>query len=179
MNWESGQFEPRTGHLRELARVFGIPFDYMLDEHSEPIRANVGRGPGLHFLVPVVGWDQVVRVIEKLHDQGDVGIESDAFIPCPVVCGPRTFALRVLDDSMTATGGLSYRRNALIFVDPDASHAIEAGDRILARIADGETVFACYEPHAGRPLLRFLNPAFPTITGAFEILGRVIGQFSE
>lgn len=174
-NWESGVYVPKTDHLSALATAFGVPVSSIYSGFLTP-RGNVTTGPGLNFLVPVIAWRDIVS---RIAPDDDLAIEAEEWIPCPVICGPRTFALRVRDDSMEGPGQYSYRRGVVIFVDPDASSEIGPGDRVVAKLRDGQVVFGCAELHAGRSLLRFINPSFPPLAAEFEIVGRVIGQFSE
>lgn len=153
---------------------------HMLNE-SMPTYANIAptRPVSNQSMVPVISWVLAGQWCEAIDNfaPGD----SDDWLPCPVFCGPRTYALRVVGDSMTSPypHERSYPEGVTIFVDPDKSY--ENGSRVIAKVpATNEVTFKKLVMDSGRVFLRPLNPAYPTIdiTSEMHICGVIIGSFS-
>ena len=80
---------------------------------------------------------------------------------------------------MTAPYGKSYPPKCVIFIDPEISESITPGDRVLARISNGEYVFKELSIDGGRRFLRSLNQQYPPIHDKFRIIGKVIGKWGK
>lgn len=140
--------------------------------------ANVVDGPAIRGLVPVISWVQAGQWSEAvdLYAPGD----GQEWAACSASHGPRTFALRVQGDSMTAPYGLSVPDGMLIFVDPDQRGGVVSGNLVVARLCNTDDVtFKQFVEDAGRRFLRPLNPHYPTIHDEFLILGLVVGAFMD
>lgn len=126
--------------------------------------------------MPLIGWVQAGDWCET-PDQFAPG-DAEEWMPRPKNAGPRAFALRVQNDSMTAQhpGQRSYPEGTIIYVDPD--RPVDNGSRVVAR-AGGEYTFKVYVEDAGRKLLKPINSQYPTvdITEDVHICGVVIGSY--
>jgi SOS-response transcriptional repressor LexA len=93
--------------------------------------------------------------------------------------GEKTFALRVVGDSMTARFGKSYPDGCIIFVDPEQRTPTN-GDRIVAKLEDSELVtFKVFTQDAGRIWLRPLNASHPPIHDKFTVIGKIVGKWED
>lgn len=181
-NWlNRGAKDLRSDVLFSLARVTGKSARWLA----------TGEGPeefpmegGEHIEARIIGTD--VPVIDfasvgvVLTDKtASPAMMASDWIVCPVNHGPRAFAYRVEDDSMTAPGGpKTYPAGCYVYVDPDVTEPRH--DRpILAKLQSGEILLANYMAQAGRVWLRLLNQAYPPITESFEVCGVVIGKWEE
>lgn len=177
--WMNAQSMPDTKRLDRLAAHLRVSAEWLLT-------GRVGI-PGQGFGVPYP-LKQGVPVIDRA--TVDVVCSDERAIPATMArdtapppamnnYGPRTFAFRQTDDTMTATAGpKSYPVGCLVYVDPDRREP--AHDKpVLARLQSGEIVLACYMAQAGRVWLRLLNNAYPPITEPFEVVGVVIWKGEE
>lgn len=106
--------------------------------------------------------------------------DAEKYIHCPDNHGPRTYALRVDGDSMTAQFGKSYPHGSTIYVDPDKTDGIASGDRVIALLeGSDEVVFKQYVEDGTQRFLRSLNPSWPPTTGKFKLIGKVIGKYEK
>jgi SOS-response transcriptional repressor LexA len=109
--------------------------------------------------VPLISYVQAGRWREVAdpYTQGD----AEAFIPCPVPHGPRTYALRVRGESMyNPEGPVSFSDGDIIFVDPDKEAA--TGALVIARLEDQmETTFKQLVREGDHIWLKALNPGWP------------------
>jgi len=79
-------------------------------------------------------------------------------------------------------GRPSYDEGDIIFVDPDQAGGVANGDRVVARLSassDRSVTFKQLALEGSQRYLRPLNPQFPVITQAFEIIGKVIGAWRD
>lgn len=134
---------------------------------------NTEAAPPNRGKVPLISWVRAGEWMEAI-DNYHVG-EADEWLPCLSTHGPRTFALRVRGDSMTASYGRTYPDGCLIYVDPDQRGGVVSGDRVIARL-DGsdEVTFKVFVDEAGHRFLKPLNPQYPIIREPFEVLGRIV-----
>lgn len=178
-------------HNAKLAKVLGVSplwletgkgemVDYPLMVKEQGLNyASDLREANTIARVPVISWVQAGNFCEAIDNfaPGD----ADEWLPCPVPCGTRTYALRVVGDSMTSPypHERSYPEGITIFVDPDKAY--ENGSRVIAKVpATNEVTFKKLVMDSGRVFLRPLNPAYPTtdITSEIHICGVIIGSFS-
>jgi len=136
---------------------------------------NTEIGPDIRGRVPLISFVQAGMWCETI-DIYHVG-DAEAWMPCPVSHGPRTYCLRVQGDSMTNTmpGQKSYPEGTIIFVDPD--RPVTNGSRVIARLADAnEATFKEYREDGGRRFLKPLNQQYQMqeITDGVIICGVVI-----
>lgn len=119
--------------------------------------------------VPLILWDQV----KNAEDQ-----KLATMIPCPTDHGPRTFATRVNDNTMTSQMGRSYPEESIIYIDPDRASEVKSGDRVLALIEGEIPTFKLYGEADGARYLQSINLQYPIITREFEIIGLIIGMWT-
>lgn len=173
-----GSFGSRTA--RKLERALNLEsgwFDRVhpgIEGHTENT-AELFRSPEM---VPLISWVTAGSWCESPdnHAPGD----AEEWLPCPSRHSEKTYALRVVGDSMTSPnpGDRSYPNGTIIFVDPE--RAWEIGSRVIVRLPNSsEVTFKTYTVDAGVPYLIPINPRYPTIPmpeGA-HICGVVIGSY--
>ena len=140
--------------------------------HSNTINSenNVIPAPAIRARIPLISW---VRAgawteIEENHlpaDPKDWLISNRAY-------GHRTFALRVLGDSMAPR----FPEGCIIIVDPDS--AVDTGSFVIAKINGNEATFKQLIKDGGRIYLRPLNDRYQLldVTGQ-ELI--IIGAVKE
>ncbi len=99
------------------------------------------------------------------------------YLRCPTEHGKQTFCISVKSDAMTAAYGKSYPVNSIIFIEPSLAKKALHGDRVFARLANGEYVFKELAEDAGKLFLRSLNQQYQPIFDQFEVIGKVIGKW--
>lgn len=174
-NYESGAREPNLADLRALAAALGTSLMQII-EGGENVETALS--PEHSAWIPLISWLQAAK-----HCSDKTPIPDDQIIarlPCPQKHGHRTFALKVVGDSMTSPypGQRSYPDGIIIYVDPDKG--IENGSRVIAKDPDtGEATFKTYSVDGGRIYLRPINPSYPSIQidASVTICGVVIGSY--
>lgn len=139
---------------------------------------NVEETPGIRGHVPLISYVQAGAWCEAI-DNYHPG-EAEEWLPCPVSHGGRTYALRVVGDSMTNPnpGQRSYPEGSIIFVDPDKHFS--NGSRVIAKLPmTNDVTFKEYREDAGKRYLKPLNPQYQMIEIGDDTLfcGVIIGQF--
>lgn len=173
---------PSDKQVKPLADYFGISTDelrghapmttnsYAETKESAENVTWLGRAENT---MPLIGWVKAGEWCES-PDEFAPG-DAEEWLPRPKNAGPRSFALRVQNDSMTSPypGQRSYPEGTVIYVDPDKP--INNGSRVVAR-ANGDYTFKVYVEDAGRKYLKPINPQYPTIdiTDDVHICGVVI-----
>ncbi|OFE11409.1 hypothetical protein PHACT_12695 [Pseudohongiella acticola] len=146
-------------------------------EYIKPSERNVLEisEPTIAF-IPLISWVQAGQWCESPdpYQPGD----AEDWMPAPPNAGPRTFALGVVNDSMTSPypGQRSYPHGCIIYIDPDRQAT--NGARVVARVG-GEYTFKAYVEDAGRKYLKPINPTYDKIeiTEDVHICGVVIGSY--
>lgn len=130
--------------------------------------------------IPVIAW----VAAGKFHEAMDMSSPDDAeewVFTAASRTGPRSYALRVIGDSMTSPypSGPSYPHGTIIVVDPDRQLVV--GSRVIAKRNGDEATFKVYTEDGGRRLLKPLNPQYPIIemTEDYQICGVVIGRWID
>jgi SOS-response transcriptional repressor LexA len=167
---------------RTIEKQAGMPYHWLeeISKNTSEPASNVmpmDRGQGD---VPLISWVKAGEWCEAVHglEPGD----AEDWIPCSTKHGKRTYALRVVGDSMTAPypGKKSYPEGCLIFVDPDVEP--NSGNRVVAKLPDSnEATFKEYRTEGGKHYLKPLNPQYPIIemTGDMHICGVVVGKWED
>lgn len=123
-------------------------------------------------LVPLISWVQLgAWQVEKAHHQ----VEAEAWLPCPVPCGPVTFAVKVRGVSMEP----KFADGDIIFVDPAGT--VAHGKRVLASV-NNEVVLRELVIDGNRRFLTLLNANFPgnrftEVRPEDRIIGVVVGKW--
>lgn len=159
---------------RHIEKCFDLPLGWLDKEHQT---TNVAKGNDVSdayrdiTLVPVISWVQAGAWTEVGY--AEVDLNSAETYPCPVPCGPMTYILRVIGDSMIS----EYRPGDMIFVDPEVP-AVHGDDVIAIMHDSGETTFKRLIEDSGQKFLKALNPNWPEpyvkINGNCSIIGTVI-----
>lgn len=181
--WETGIHGPRWQRAQKLAEYFRVSTEWLLGERGT---AGVGPGAGASNvdsapaarMVPLISWTRAGQWAEAI-DPYEPGVAED-WIPAPQDSSRSSYALRVVGDSMTNPYGTpSLPPNSIIIVDPD-QRTPKNGQIIIARLNGTDSVTCkAYAEDAGRVYLKPLNPQYPTITDAFEVIGSVIGLYQD
>ncbi|MCD6006872.1 XRE family transcriptional regulator [Halomonas sp. IOP_31] len=173
-----------SAYLVQIARACNVSTDWLatgkgeMIELQEPIATytsgEVAPGPAMLSQVPEISWVQAGSFTEICFV--DLDPESTNWYPRPPNCGPNTYALKVVGESMLD----KYPPGRIIFVDPDVP--AESGDDVIAIMTEtGEATFKQYleEPGVGR-MLKARNPAwkdpYVTINGNCRVQGVVMAQ---
>lgn len=191
----------RAESTAEFARTYGLDPSYLsqiLNGHrgfgekaARKMETQIGLQPGAldtsdqgnvsiydapPGYIPLISWVSAGRWCES-PDNYAPG-DAEEWMPKPRNAGPRTFALRVNNDSMTSPfpGQRSYPHGTIIYVDPDREFV--SGSRVVAR-AGGEYTFKVYVEDAGRKYLKPINPTYDKIdvTEDVHICGVVVGSY--
>jgi len=186
-NLRSGARDSKTGKVRgmraDTARQIEIAFGkpegwldhYDLVELGPPEISDTEPGPEIRGRVPLISWVQA-GAWNQAADPYHPG-EAEDWLPCAGQHGPRTYALRVRGDSMTAPHGRSYPEGSIIFVDPDRRSPTN-GARVIAKLSGtDEVTFKVIVNDAGRTWLKPLNPQHPPLLDEFKVIGTIIGTW--
>jgi SOS-response transcriptional repressor LexA len=169
-----GVVNSQSDNERSVFEALGISAFRFVESSTEPEGGKVAgasreRG-GASRTVPIISYVQAGRFGETVDPYlpGD----GSAWEPCPVPCGPKTFGLRVMGESMEPR----YHNGDIIFVDPDVPPL--HGSAVVVRLKDSnEATFKQLVIEGTRRYLKPLNPRFPVIeiTTEAHIVGVVIG----
>ncbi len=179
--WRNGTAIPSSKYLIALCRVLNVEADWLVEgigpKSDNSKVGNVIRVSSVEP-VPLISWIQAGTFC----DNGQIEPIDDTteYYPCPVKnAGPRTFALQVKGDSMTAAfpGIRSYPEGTIIFVDPDRCAA--PGQRVIARLGNNSTFKQLMEDESGQQYLKPLNERHDLIKpdDGVHVCGVVIGAF--
>lgn len=184
-DWTSGKIRQLSAENAErVCSVLGINMKWLLTGKGAmrgPVQAeekvsNVSEYDAPPGYVPLISWVSAGMWCES-PDNYAPG-DAEEWMPKPRNSGPKTFALRVNNDSMTSPfpGQRSYPHGTIIYVDPEKP--VLSGSRVVAR-AGGEYTFKVYVEDAGRKYLKPINPTYDKIdiTEDVNICGVVIGSY--
>ncbi|TKI02307.1 LexA family protein [Martelella alba] len=159
---------------RHMEKCFSLPAGWLDQEHQTtnvtPKKDVVDTEHKIR-MVPVISWVQAGAWTEMGYSEVDLSLVES--YPCPVPCGPLTYILRVIGESMIT----EYNPGDMIFVDPEITPA--HGDDVVAILLDsGETTFKRLVEDGGQKFLKALNPNWPEqylkINGNCSIIGTVV-----
>ena len=139
---------------RRIEQVAGKPANWLDTDHSR----TVAREPGAQYNaareLSLIDWPEVSGWLRSTPEDRQRG--GGELVPCPMICGPATFALRVRGASMEPR----FRENDLIFCDPDV--VPRSGSFVIVqRAEDDEPVFRQLVIEGRRRYLKAINPAWP------------------
>lgn len=181
--WLLGENLPSKESVDELAKIVGTTKEQLYSSNqtiisgvadiSTPYKSDVRPVKALR--VPILSW---VQAGTFCNSESQVLPYDCDMILCPVPdASDRTFALRVIGDSMTAPYGRSYPDGTVIFVDPEEEAA--PGKRVVARADQGYTFKELAINELGERYLKALNPHHkPIFDKGIEVCGVVIGSFT-
>ncbi|CAH8235465.1 LexA family protein [Vibrio aestuarianus] len=183
--WLVDEAVPDTKRIPELAAIVGSTVEELLGGLGGELSQSVSemREPATAYSptkaiktndVPVLSW---VQAGAFCNSETQVLPHDCEMIPCPnKSASSRTFALRVVGDSMTAPYGRTYPEGTVIFVDPEK--VAEPGMRVIAKTDQGHTFKQLAEDELGQRYLKPLNPHHqPIFEKGIEICGVVIGSY--
>lgn len=169
---------------RHIERCFGKPKGW-LDQDRAAREGSLTKEEAANYsielpsvekslYVPILSW---VQAGDFCNSETQILPHDCERILCPTPkASPRTFALRVVGDSMTAPHGRSYPEGTIIFVDPDLQG--EPGHRVIARTFKGHTFKQLAINEFNELYLVPLNPSHkPIMEENIEICGVVIGSY--
>lgn len=159
---------------RHIERCFDVPAGWLDKEHkpSDVASAKEVTDTELNYqMVPVISWVQAGAWTEIGYSEVDMSVAES--YPCPVPCGPMTYILRVVGESMVD----EYRQGEMIFVDPEVVPM--HGDDVIALMIDtGETTFKRLIEDGSTKYLKAMNKSWPEpyvkINGNCSIIGTVV-----
>ncbi|MFC0268548.1 LexA family protein [Kushneria aurantia] len=184
-NYERGLREAKRTDLEKIARALDLNVAWvwtgqgqMGTGHAPHALASYGEelqpGPAMVTQIPEISWVQAGGFTEVCFV--DLDPESTNWYPRPPNCGPHTFALKVVGESMLD----KYPPGRIIFIDPEV--VPESGDDVIAVMTEtGEATFKQYleEPGVGC-MLKARNPAWKdpyiSINGNCRVTGVVMAQ---
>lgn len=187
-NYERGIRTPSPDDVFKIAQMTGCRVEWLqfgsgemlkfeeLTRIASPLQPNIEPGPENRGSVPVISWIQAGAWAEAIDNfQPD---DAEEWLPAPMSHGPRTYALRVRGDSMTAPYGKTYQDGWIIYVDPDQAAGVVTGDRVVAKLnGENAVTFKVFVDDNGLRYLKALNPTYLPITDEFRVLGKVIGSY--
>jgi len=159
---------------RGMGKAAGWMDELHEDGHSPPtpsLEPNASTGPDIRSLRPLISWVQAGEWSEI--SEGFIPQYGMELLPCPVICSPESFVLRVRGSSMEP----KFHEGDLIFVDPRA--AAVHGRYVVVRLDDSnEASFKQLIVEGDRQYLKALNPDWPNriieVDAAATICGVVV-----
>jgi len=174
----ANEFPKDSVSWEKFARYFRLDVDVLqtgASTHSITILNLSDRtlqsATGLIRKIPLLNWHQLDQIITS-QSLPDV-IHAEATLDTTDICGKRTVALKVKDDSM----GTMFKEGQIIFVDPDSKW--EPGDYVLVHCPGGHpetTLFRQIEYIESRYILHPLNQMYENIllTKQDTVWGKVV-----
>jgi SOS-response transcriptional repressor LexA len=145
-------------------------------DHQHGVDRNLSEATTIGG-APLLTWDNLDA---NLRAGPDHLLVTD-WIPKMSHCGPSTFALAVIGESMRNPGGKpSYEEGEILLVDPEVTP--KTRDRVVVLInGDNTPVLRQIIIEGGRRFVRALNPAWPQgiteIRDNTKIYGVVVGKW--
>lgn len=153
--WEKGDVKGiKPENLLAMAKAVRRNLEYLVHGRGpkQPGTENTEPGPNVRP-VPLISWVQAGEWHE-IQDNYRVGDAERQVIATKRV-GPRSYALRVVGDSMEPT----FPRGCIIIIDPDKD-AIHGSPVIVRLEASQEATFKLLMLDAGRRYLKAINPNY-------------------
>lgn len=159
---------------RHIERCFDLPEGW-LDQAGQNTEENdsfeLAPESKRFRYVPIIPWEKVSEWNEKRPTR--MGTDKLRKLPCPIPCGPLTYVLLVVSESMSD----DYKPGELIFVDPSVPPT--SGNDVVALLTDtDETTFKRLIEEGNKRYLKALNVDWPgkyiPIEDKYKIIGTVI-----
>lgn len=178
--WEASRTRPDSQRLTNLARLFDVRLEWLLDESGpmsyEGDAASAEAIPITH--IPVI--DPVLAGDWTSAEPSLATHSSSNFLQTDLVVSPDSFALTVSGRSMEP----EFQPGDKIIIDPGVEP--RPGDFVVAkREKDREAIFMKYRPRSqgetDRAVIELapLNPDWPTLMIDRDNPGRVVGTMVE
>lgn len=165
---------------RKIEKKLRLPRGWMDISHvkaTHQVGTHLSDGPDVQARVALISWVQAGK-FDEARDVYAVG-DGEDWYPMPKKAGINTYCLRVEGDSMSAQYGKTYPAGCIIFIDPDQRSPAN-GQRVIAKLeGSDEVTFKVFVTEAGKSFLKPLNPQYPPIYDAFQIIGTVIGKWED
>ena len=162
-NWEQGRYEPRSEKIEQLAELYGVAVEQLL---QAPAGNNV-HSPSLVAAVPIRGYVSAGLPREEWETYKDTTPVDEELM----MRYPNLFALIISGDSL---GGDGIHNGDKIFVDPDAGYQV--GKIYIVRLENGEVCANhLYIEGDGQVRLRSSSDGYEDLTvSGSQVLGRVV-----
>lgn len=181
--WLEAEAIPRRNKIMEMARRFKVNTVWLEygegEKYSKP-SDNIDQAGHLKNTEPtdistksvlLISWTDINKW-QKATVKTKTRMGKD-MIPCNSPHSEGAYALRVIGDTMTCNGSDSFPPGVIIVVDPEQT--AKDGDFVIASIkGEEQPTFKKLVVDGSRQYLKPLNPQYPTITGNFKVIGRVI-----
>lgn len=154
----------------KLERGMRKPLGWMDEVHDTAViqEPNADAGPDIRSVRPLLSWVQAGEWSEI--SEGFVPPYGTELLPCPVICSPESFVLRVRGSSMEP----KFHEGDLIFVDPDV--AATHGKYVVVRLDDSnEATFKQLIVEGKRQYLKALNPDWPNRIIELDTSATIVG----
>ena len=152
---------------------------------TEAALVNVEAAPLLRGDIPLIGW-ATAGEWEEAVDNYNVR-DAEAFYSTTKNHGPKTYALRVIGDSMQNSSGNrpTYFDGDIIIVDPDQSTEASNTSRVIALLTDESlpmqrrVTFKQLVIDGPQQYLKPLNDSYNPIHDDFVVIGLVINVIAD
>jgi len=171
-----------TKHIARIAYACNVSVEYLEGLDDNPLPYEVASVSGFSKraleIMRFVPEISMVQEGEWTETGVALNISEAALWPCPVKCGPDTFALRVEGLSMAP----AFPPGTIIFVDPAVMP--ESGKKVIAFLEEENTAtFKQYFAEDGAKYLKAMDPEWPSqyveINGDCRIIGTVVFAGAE
>lgn len=123
------------------------------DQAPEPVNPSAGIAYSSPKKLPILTFDMLSKGVDGVDFNS--APESDFF--CPVSASPRTFAIKVREDSMAPP----FFEDEILIVDPDKE--AQSNDYVVVSVSGmSEPVFKQFQVLDGIRMLRATNPNYPS-----------------
>jgi SOS-response transcriptional repressor LexA len=172
---------PASAKIERIAKALGMSLVDLANmaRDDEVDKQAAGRPNAFNppQLVRLISWVQAGAFVEAVDNYPPGDAEDWVALPTGR-CGPKTFALRVIGESMEP----DYQNGDIIFVDPDVT--AEQGKAVVVCLDErNEVTFKKLVIDGQRRYLRPLNPSWQTqiidLSPDARIVGVVIGRWGE
>lgn len=173
IDWEKNKHLPKGTHLLKCAEFLGVSPHWLANEKN-----NYEDMPGYIKTkqIPLISWE---CLLQKGKDfLCNLNKEDLEMIIVPLNVGEKTFAVKVVSDSMTSPNTMtSFLPHEIIVIDPDKSY--KHGSFVVAR-TEIECHFRQYFIDGGIAYLKPLNPQYPLLKAdEYEIIGTCCYKLAE